>query len=707
MAVIQKIRDKYAKLTGGLIVLALIGFILMDYGKSGSSRSTTIGKIEGRNVDMSEYEAKIKEREDQLKQQNPNMELDDNTQAQVRDQVWSQMVSSELLKNLDEQLGITVSDAEMNDLLTGPNPDPQVRQAFTNPQTGVFNPQEVSATIQRVKNDPNMKDKWAAFEASIKERRYAEKFNALLSGGIYVPKFILDNQFEAHNSLASIQYVKVPYTSIPDAQVKVTDEDIKQYMQAHKAMFQIRQPSRSIEYVSFKVIPSADDSAKALTALSTIKSEFSTTTDAEGFVNRNSENPVAPNYYTKEQLKGLPNVEELVNAPVNSVVGPFFDGSSFVLAKILEKTTFPDSVKCRHILIKTAEGGNTVLSDSAAKSRIDSAIALIHSGVPFDSVAARYSEDAGSKDKGGVYEFSLPQKSTISKEFGDFIFGGKTGESKLVKVSNDNYSGYHYIEIMNQSASSAVSKLAFVSKELTPDKNTYNNIYSKATQFAAKAGKGNFDKVAEEMGVSTANADGLDANSFLVRGLGSARDLVKWAYDAKLENVSPIYTVGDNYIIAKLTNIQDKGLATLTDETRPVLKSYVLKEKKAQIILDKYKTAPSSLEQVASVEKQAVSVADSLKFPQSFIPGIGNEPKVIGYAFNPSFKEHSISPAIPGNEGVYFISVTGRSKAAAGERNLSNERRLLESGIQQAAGGAIMNAIRESADVEDKRGELY
>src|SRR5690606_27503688 len=203
-------------------------FILMDYGRGGGgARSTTIGEINGEEVDFTEYEARISQREQQMKQQNPNFSMDETTRAQMRDQIWDEMVSEALLNDISEKLGITVTQAELNDLLVGPNPDPQVRQAFTNPQTGEFNPQEVSAQIQMLRStaDPNQKAAWEAFQAELIKRRYAEKFNALVDNAIYFPSFMLDDQYAAQQEVAGVGYVKLPYTLIADENAKVTDDE--------------------------------------------------------------------------------------------------------------------------------------------------------------------------------------------------------------------------------------------------------------------------------------------------------------------------------------------------------------------------------------------------------------------------------------------------------------------------------------------------
>jgi len=704
MAVIQKIRDKYAKLAGALIVIALVGFILTDLGRSGRSQSTTIGKINGTKVDVKEYEAAIRLREDEIRRQNPSATIDDNMQAQLRDQVWNQMVNDKLMADINEKLGITVTKAELKDLISGANPDPSIRQAFTNPQTGIFNPQEANARIQEMKKDPETRKMWEAFESDLVKRRYSSKFNALVAGGIYVPKFMLDDQFSARNNMARISYVKLPYTLINDNEVKVTDEEIKKYMEERKAMFQVKEPSRSIQYVAFNIVPSSEDSARVFAELEQLKAEFATATDNEAFVNRNSQTQMPVAYYTKQQLQSLPNADELMSAPVNTVVGPFSDGTNLLLAKITEKKTLPDSVKCRHILVAVQSQQNpNGLSDSAAKKRIDSVVAMVKSGVSFDSLAVRYSDDPGSKDKGGAYDFPLSQKSGLAKEFGDFIFEGRTGETKVVKTDF----GYHYIEILKQGAPESSSKIAFLAKDLAVSETTNNALYTKATQFAGKAQGGAFEKAAKENGYIPVPADGLNENSFVVNGLGSSRDMVKWAYGAKIGDVSPVYTINDKYVVARLSGIMEAGLAPINAQTRPILESYVRKMKKARLLMEQTK-GKGSLDAIAQAKGQQVGVADSVSFLNGFIPGLGAEPKVVGYAFNKGFRENTVSPPIQGQEGVYYISLLGRTqKPLTEERNIPIERQMMELQVRNNAANMVINGLRESAEVKDTRGKLY
>lgn len=705
MAVIQKIRDKYAKLAGGVIAVALVGFILMDFGKGGGKGpSTTIGKVDGEKIDVTEYQAAIDAQEAQMKQQNPNGTLDDNTQAQIRDQVWNQMVSDKLLAGIEDKLGITVTKGELNDMLTGTNPDPQVRQAFTNPQTGMFNPQEVASTIAQLKKDPSRKASWEAFEADLVKRRYAAKFNALVAGSVYTPKFILDDLNNGRNEMATINYVKLPYALVPDASVKVTDDELKKYMEDHKAMFTVKEPSRGIDFVAFNIVPSASDSAKAFAELDKIKTEFATSTDDEAFINRNSQNQIPIAFYTKTQLQSLPNVDELLAAPTGSIVGPFYDGQNYTLAKIEAKNTLPDSIKVRHILVaEKDQQGQATLTDAQAKARIDSVVAMVNGGVSFDSLSVKYSDDPGSKDKGGVYEFTLSQRSGLDTAFGNFVFEGHTGEKKIVK----SQFGYHYIEILDQKAPTSTSKIAFVARPFNYSDSTNNALYANASQFAALAKNAKaFDDISKAKFYNVQPADGLNKNSYVINGLGSSRDLVKWAYDAKVGDVSPVYTIGDKYVVAKLSSIMEAGLAPINAKTRPFIQQFVMKAKKAEILKGKIK-GQTTLEAIAQSQAQTVGNADSVNFVQGFIPGVGQEPKVVGYTFAKSFKANTMSPAIAGEDGVYLINLLGKTTIPAAARNINMERKMSDYQIKANAAQLVLSGLHDAAEIKDLRSDLF
>lgn len=712
MAILQTIRDKYAKVAGGVIALSLVGFVLMDATSGGGGglfgNSTAIGSIDGNDIEYKEFENAFSNAEAQYKQQLGTNTLDEATTASLRDQVWSQFVNQKILDDIYEKLGIKISPQELEDLTTGNNPDPQIVQLFT--QGGQqFDPVMAANQIAQWKSDPNIKAQWENLEQDIANRKAFSKFTTLVNKSVYVPKFILDNDAAQRESYANIEYVQVPFNTVADADVKPTDEELKKYLQDHKAQFTTKQNARSISYVMFNVKPNAADSAKILGEITAIKDEFASTSNEEdiiNFIGLNSDQQQMPAYLTREQLNAFPNAEEIWTAPTGTVVGPINTPNGYTLTKTMSKATYPDSVKVRHILVRTAQGTQPTLDSTAAKARIDSVATLVKSGVPFDTLVQQYSNDEGSLQTKGEYTFTLAQKSGISKEFGDFAFNGAPGSSKVVYVSNSTYSGYHYIEVLEAKNPTTVAQVAVVTKELSPSSEAFSEAYAAANTFTTKADNAEtFNTAAKELNVNPMSANGLDKNSSVISGLGSSRDLVKWAYDAKMGDVSNIFTIGEKYIVAKLTGIQQAGVAALTDENRPSIEYFVMNEKKAKAIVEKHKDA--TLATLATTYNTPISTADSVNQLQTYIPGIGDEPKVSGYIFGKQVKPNTTSPGLKANNGVFYVNVKNTFKVPLGERNEPMERKMLQSQIEANISNAVITNLREAYKIEDKRGDFY
>lgn len=726
MSVIQTIRNKYGKIAGGVIALALVGFIISD-ATSGSlssffrGRNTNVMKVNGEKIDPKEYQSRLKEYETLYTMFNKGRNIDDATRAQMNEQVVQMMVYEKMVNSECDKLGIITSDEETKELVYGSNPDPIVRQfqiegtqIFNDPESGQFDPGRVKGFEKEMnergdKIDPTgkIREQWATVVSYVKRNARVNKFNSLFVGSVYEPTYLLKKSFNEQNSMASIKYVKVPYTTVNDNEVKVSDDDLKAYMQKHAAMTKTDQPTRGIEYVSFDIVPSAADTARVLNALAELKPEFTTTKDNKTFVNGKSDEPnsYSEAYFNKRTFTSR-YADTIMSLPVGEIYGPYYESGDYNLTKIVDKKTLPDSVKCRHILVKTMDRGTEIMSDSAAKMRLDSAIALIKSGVKFDSVVNVYSGDEGSKKTKGEYTFTLMDRPGISKEFGDFIFEGKTGETKIVHVKNDNYAGYHYIEILEQKGEAPTVQLAIVAKTLAPSDSTVNALYGKANEFAGKNTTAEaFDATAKKQNLNKRTGDKVKISSFSIPGLGSAREVVRWMFDHKIGDVSPVFQLGDErYIVAKLTSIEDKGAMDITATNRPMLEQKVKEEKKAEMISKKY--AGQGLDAIASATGQQVQQNDSVNLGGAFIPNLGYEPKVVGYSFNTSFQPNTVSPGIKGQGGVVFMTVLNRTSnplpnggGSMIDALVGQQRKAQEGQLKNAMGQILQQSITKRADV--------
>ena len=693
MAVIQKIRNSYGKIAGGIIALALISFIVSDattgsFSKLFGGNKSDVITVNGTTVESKEYEKRVKEYETLTAIYSNHGPVDDAGRAQIREQVLQAVAYETVVNNLCDKLGIETSDQEKKDLIYSNNAHPLVRQfniegqqVFNNPDTKQFDPARVKGIEDEIakngaKVDPTGKftESWAAVKGYVLRMSRIDKFNNMIGAAIYAPVFAARREAMSQNQMASIRYIKVPYSSVPDNDIKVTDDDIKAYIQKHKAMFEIDQPSRSIDYVSYEIVPSQADSSRATGALNDLKDEFLKTKDDKVFVGNKSDDPgVFTEAYVNNKTFMSRFADTIMAQPSGTIYGPYLENGSYRITKIIDKKVLPDSVKCRHILIKVNDGRQAVLSDTLAKKRIDSIVALVNSGVPFDTMVVKCSQDYNPQNPEGYkgeVPVTLQQRPQLSKEFGDFIFEGHVGEKKVVKADNSKlggYVGYHYIEILEQKAVAPTVKMATITKSLVPSDSTVNALFGKANEFTAKStNAAEFDANVKKMGIDKRVGENLKESSFAIQGLGPAREVIKWAFSHKVGDISPEpFRLNDQrYVIAKLTAAEEKGVMGITPANRPMLESKVREEKKAEKIAAKFKGA--NLESIGQAVQGQVQQADSVMLNAAFIPGLGYEPKVVGYTFCPTFQPNTVSPGIRGQGGVYFITVLNRvTKPAA------------------------------------------
>jgi peptidyl-prolyl cis-trans isomerase D len=693
MAVIQKIRERYAKLAGFVIALSLVAFIISE-GINGSfgnfmGRDTSVAKVGGEKIEQKDYYENVQEYLNLSELFRKGQPMTAQEQAQARQQVLEQMVMEKMVEKDAKKLGLQITEQEQKDMFYGPNPDPTVQQfPYFAGQNGQFDPAMIKQFEQAVKKGGSSQqeseflvkagEQWNALKRFLVRNRLVQKYTSLISNATYTPKFMLTRTQQEAGMRAGIRYVKIPYTLVNDAEVKVTDADLTDYMKRHKAMFETNQPTRSIDYVVYDIAPDAQDTSKIMTAITKLQGDFAATNDNEKFVTRNSDDAYQDVYITKTSYPSQ-FADSIFNQPVGAVYGPYFENGGYRLTKVTAKTTLPDSVKVRHILIKTAEQDRPALDSNIAKARIDSIQSAIAAGADFKAMVTKYSDDEGSKATGGEYDFTLQQRAGISKEFGDVLFDGKTGDKKVVKVSNSQYSGYHYMEVLDQKNPVTAVKLATVSKELITSSRSSSAVISKANKFAGNNNTAAaFDAAVKKEGLSKREAENIKSGDFIIPGIGPARELVRWVYNAKEGEVSNPIQLENRYIVAKVSGIREKGLPALNAGLRAQLEGMVKAEMKGKKLAEKYGSA-ASLEAIAQASGQMVQTADSLKGGQSFAEGIGYEPKVMGYIFSDKLQLGKMSPALKGREAVYFISLTYRTPSAVTTDPMMQQQQMMES----------------------------
>ncbi len=720
MSILQTIRDRAAWLVFGLIALSLIGFLLMDafVGRSRlfGNRSTVVGTIDGQKIEYDDFEREVSSQEDRYKAQ--GYPVNDAMQQNIRDEVWRQMIEDAILSKDFAKLGLDVSDKEINDMLVGNDPIPDVKRAFTDPKTGLFDAQAAAAQINQLRslykagpkktaNADNRQYEAAKsfFEESVPQiikMRLREKYTSLLANSAYVPKWMIEKMNADNSQLAAISYVNTPYYTVPDSAAKITDGEIEDYINQHKDQFK-QEESRSIAYITFNAAPSSSDSDKLKQQLVELSTEFAKTNDPQAFLARvGTEAAYGDTYFGKSRIQ-VPNKDSIFALAKGAVYGPYLDGGNFTIAKLVDEKTMPDSARARHILVATIDPQTQqpTMDDSTAKKKIDSIRNMIEKGgQKFDSVAARFSDDPGSKTKGGDLGYFTADR--MVKEFSDFAFNHKVGDKGIVK----SQFGYHYIEVTDQKSFEPAYKVAYLSRKIETSPETDQAASGMASQFAGESRDAKaFDDNVQKGKLQRLNAPDIQPSEFSIPGLGPNRQLVRWIYDAEVGNVSEPFAIGDKYVVALLTEINKAGTMSAA-KARSVVEPILRNKKKAEQIIKKL-GSPASLDAAATAGGQQIMHADSVLFSSPYIANVGQEPKVIGSAFNKDLAGKPASPPIPGNGGVYVIQVEKVSALSNPNADLQQQRFVQEQQQRQRISYGLVDALRKLATIEDDRGKFF
>jgi peptidyl-prolyl cis-trans isomerase D len=709
MQIIQNIREKGAAIVIVVIALSLIGFILMDAqsGRNGSlfggNPSTSIGKVNGEPIEYKEFTDKVKQTEEQY-----GGGISGTQVYEVRQSVWDQLVAEKVLVKEFKKLGLSFSPKEMSSIMFSSDAPYTLKQAFTDKESGQYNiskAQEWWKTAKKSKDDQR-----AAIESQIIEpmklQTLYNKYNSMIAASAYYPAWMQKNDLSESKQFATIGYVAVPYNVISDSAVKVSDEDIMDYLSKKKALYK-QDGGRFISYVTFSANPSAADSIKSKESVLILKAPFLADTNANVFVARNMSSMKFYNGYTLKSKLAMGQKDSLVSLSTGGIYGPYLDGGAFVLAKMLGNRQMPDSVKSRVIFVSTKDPqtGQPILADSIAKKRIDSISTAIKGGADFNAMVLLYGDENGSKDKKGEYEFSSTQFSNLPKEFAETIFFGNTGDKKVIHVDL----GWQYIEVISQKNFETAYKIAYMAKPILATDETVNRASMNATKLSGE----NRDIQSFEAYVSKNGIQKIDVpsmitqNEYRLGGLQDARQLIKWAFEAKQGDVSEPFSIEDQFVVATVSKIQPEGLPD-AKTARPMVELTIRNLKKADQIVEKLSKA-NSLESAAAIYKLPIGSAgadSTLTFNSQIINGLGNELKVIGAAFNKNLQTKASEP-IKGNNGVYIIKVNNIGNLAPETpEKLALQTDQQTKGILQQLSGWF-ESLKKTAEITDNRNKQF
>ncbi len=711
MAVIGKIRQR-AGLLIGIVGFSLVAFILGDLLTSNRSFLKNSGNdlaiIGGKKVGVQDFEASVKQLEENYKLNTGNQTVDQNTMESLREQAWTQLLNDEIMKKQYEKTGVKVSAEELFDMIQGKNPHPQIKEAFKDPKTGEFSAANVLQFLKNMDSDATGKTRaqWIAFEKYIGEDRIKEKYNELVKHGLFVTTAEAKKAYEVQNTTASVKFIDFTYISIPDSSIAVDDKELRDYYNAHQNDFK-QEASRKIEYVTFDVIPSTDDRENSYKSILKLYDPFQESTDDSLFASVNSDSKNEIKYYKKGTLSPILDSTFFNSANIGKVVGPYEENNTYKLSKLLDVKTMPDSIKVSHALVAFAGAerapAEVTRTKEEAKAMADSLLAVINKDPKkFAEIARFQSDDKVSAEKEGDLDW-ITEESPMDPKFKAGAFDTKKGNVSLVE---SNF-GFHLIKVMDQTAASNKAKVAVIDRRIEPGSKTYQAAFVKANEFASRNTTGEaFNKAVQEQGLNKRVAENIKESDKVIAGLESPRQLIQWAYKSKEGEVSKTFDFGNKFVVAHLVEAKDKGIAPF-EQAKELVKGKVVTAKKAQMFKDKIAAKAGSaktIEELAAALGVEVKNAEGVNFASSFVPNLGVEPALIGTVF--SMKKGELSKPIEGTSGVFVVTPTAFTEPPP-TKDYSNNIKQAVQQLQQRSSYEVFNALKEKAEVVDNRGKYY
>jgi len=706
MATIQRIRQRSGLLVV-VVFVALIAFLLGDLFRSGGSKffgdPNIIGTVNGRDITRQELSQGMEE----LRAGNPE-QYANTSSIQLANFVWNNIVTEELLAAELNAAGMSVSQQELYfDIITNPN----IRQNFAG-ANGQFDENMFKSYIAQVRDNRDateqsveMWTQWLAFERAVANQAQNFKYTNAIEKAIFMPTGLAEAEIKRGDAQHPAQYVYVPYIDVNEDEISVDDEDAKRYYNTNKEDFD-QEEGRNIEFINFPLAPSESDREAVRAELATLSLEWMNEEDDSVFVNLHSDVRFQSEYYTITELVGT-GLDTLVDGQsVGYQKGPIDLGGAFAVVKLVDRKIVPDSVQARHILIPfagaTRAEPSITRNPQEAKVLADSLFAYLEENPSdFESVSQEFSSDIVAKEKGG--DLGYFSRGAMAKPFENFCFFKKNGSMGVVPTQF----GWHVIQVTDQKGSDDVYKIGQIIREIIPSEGTIQDLYNQASGYAAEAQTAeDYRALASEKGFSLRPARNLGRFEEVVSGLGTARRVVRWAWDEEREegNIGLLENDGKGYVVVVLTDKLNEGTTSFDLVQGQCLEAAKKEAKKALITerLENALTGASTIEAVAEAAGKEVRTL-SFRISQFNIAGVGNEAAVVGTICG--LEPGSLSGVITGDNGA-FIAITSPASPAPAI-DYTNMAQNTQRSIRNLVGTQAYKALEEKAKIEDMRYMMF
>jgi len=705
MALINKIREK----SGVAVTVIAISLILFMVGGDllgpnsilGGNSNQTVGEIAGKEINIKDFQSRVDGFRQNYEAQS-GRSLNENELASLRDQAWNQFIVDIAYKKQFDKLGLAVTDDELVDMVQGNHISPSILQAFSDPTSGRFDKSAVVNYLKNLKTLPVEQQKsWTNFETSLREERIRSKYENLLKLSTYIPKAQAEKEYIAQNTKATTRYLYVPYFSIVDTTIKVTDSQLESYLSAHRSEYK-GTDTRSIEYVSFPVQPAKDDSTALYNEIKELARGLATAQSDSSYAKMNSDIPLPMNM-------SLANMSDQLKEAVKSFVpggvyGPYREGNTYFIYKYDgTRTDTVSSAKASHILIRAENQSDS--AKASARVRAEGILAQIRAGANFEALAATSSADPGSAQRGGDLGY-FQNNGAMVKPFEEAVFSASA--PGLIPRLIESQFGFHIIKV-TATKNNTLYRIAAIGKTIAPSQATRDEAYRKADEFANSVKtKEQFDAaVKKDKGLVVATANRIPESATNINAIQNGREIVRWAFkeDSKINNVSQVFETEEQYIVAVLTGKSDQDNVKV-DDFRDELTTKVRNELKAEQITAKLKGATGDLETIAKKYGAGALIesANDISLATGFLTSAGFDPIALGKVFG--LKAGQKTGVFTGENGVFIMELINKTDAPKIADFTQNKTQLTQS-LESRSSYLVNEAIRENAKIVDRRAKFF
>lgn len=716
MALIGTLRQRMGKIVVVVVAATMFVFILTDLLQSNSTllgaNDTELAEISGNSIDYQDFTQKVDQLAYVFSLNNGRSPGSDDLEN-IRKEAWNALVLENAYRDQFNRLGLAVSDAEVIDMVQGNNIDPQIQQFFTDPNTGEFSRENVVNFLQQMSSAPaQQRQSWISFENTLKPNRTVQKYANLFEKTNYITTAEAKQLYQAQSANMSVDYLYVPFFSVPDSLFKVSDADMKSYLSDNADAFK-RQESRSIVYVTFPIEPSSEDSAYLLDEIKVLQKGLETAQNDSTYATLNSDGQNAFQTVSDPGLVPEALFQNGELAPVGTVSEPILAGKTYAIVKLSAVSEGDEYfVKGRHILIPFED------DKAAARKKAEGLIAQLKRGADFAALAAANSTDQSNANSGGDLGW-FGENGNFVQPFKDAAFGFKgTG---LLPSPVETTFGYHIIRI-DEPKTNKTYKIARIEKEFFASDDTMNEIYRQADLLSANSSdEKSFKENAQVENYSVKTAANLGKNDTRVGTINNARSVVSWLFNkASKGSVSEVFELENSYMVAVMTGLQEEGTAQLS-QVEGEVRVKVLNQQKAKYISDKLNSLSGDNYEAlkAAYGEGARTGSVDLTLSSNSFPNVGLAPEAVGLAF--SLEEGEKTAPFEIANGVLLITATSKGivEDAADYSSYKVQLEGTRRGRRTVVANfpvsfypvfvpqSVDNAVKEFADIEDKRYKFY